>query len=77
MGFEKEPSKATSHTQWSAVVNGVKYRVTLDAHNAPYCKDLLASICKQAGVSKKEMFAAIKKKGHPRDKSAAQTESTA
>ena len=68
MGFVQLPTKATSHTQWETTVDGVLYHVTLDAHNAPYSRNLLASICRQAGVTKKELFQAIDRKGHPRAK---------
>jgi predicted RNA binding protein YcfA (HicA-like mRNA interferase family) len=61
LGFEPRKSKATSHQQWvkqcpSEVPAFLK--VTLDRYNSPYAKDLLASIVRQAGVSKKEFYRA-------------------
>jgi len=64
LGFTKDEStKATSHEQWRKDFPGenpARRKVTLDKHNSPYCKDLLASIIKQSGVSKKEFIKAAK-----------------
>lgn len=62
LGFEKdEKSKSTSHSQWRKHFPGqnpAMRKVTLDKHNSPYCKWLLASIIKQSGVTKKEFLKA-------------------
>lgn len=56
LGFSKRPQKATAHEQW--VAEDPFRKVTLDKHLQPYCKDLLASIIKQAGVSRKDFYKA-------------------
>ena len=56
LGFVKRKSKATSHEQW--VSDNPFRKVTLDKHHSPYCGDLLNSIIKQAGVSRKEFYKA-------------------
>lgn len=64
LGFTKdENGKGTSHEQWRKDFPGenpARRKVTLDKHNSPYCKALLSSIIKQAGVSKKEFIKAAK-----------------
>ena len=65
LGFEKYPTKATSHEQWKKFFPGKNpsmRKVTLDKHNSPYCKALLSNIIKQSGVSKKEFLEAAKPK---------------
>ena len=65
LGFEKKKSKATSHEQWEKLCPGqnpARRKVTLDAHNSPYHRELLRSIIAQSGVSKKEFYEAAKGK---------------
>lgn len=60
-GFNPRPIKGTSHEHW------VKYspegrllgKVTVDCPNAPFSPDLVSSMAKQAGVSKREFYAAL------------------
>lgn len=60
LGFEMRPSKTGgSHEQWVKDVrhNGQthRYKVTVDRHHAPFHRDLLKSMIRQAGV-KREVF---------------------
>lgn len=60
LGFSARPMKGTSHEQW------VKYdkagnligKVTVDCPKQPFGPDLVKSMATQAGVSKKEFYAA-------------------
>lgn len=49
-----------SHEQWKKYENDKLYKVTVDCPNAPFSPDLISSMAKQAGVSKKEFYAALK-----------------
>ena len=61
LGFNPRPIKGTSHEQW------VKYspegrllgKVTVDCPKSPFGPDLISSMAKQAGVSKREFYAAL------------------
>jgi predicted RNA binding protein YcfA (HicA-like mRNA interferase family) len=63
LGFRPRPQKGTSHEQW------VKYdesgrllgKVTVDCPKAPFSQDLISFMARQAGVSKKEFYAALGK----------------
>lgn len=62
LGFAPRPTKGTSHEQW------VKYdadgkllgKVTVDCPKAPFSQMLISSMAQQAGVSKKQFYAALK-----------------
>lgn len=54
MGFEMKPKTATAHEQWIRVDGRGKLLVTVDKHNAPFARDLIRSMAKQAGMSVKE-----------------------
>ncbi len=57
LGFVKRPKKAgTSHEDWVATINGVFRKVTVDCPKAPFSQDLIASMAKQAGVTKKIIY---------------------
>lgn len=61
LGFIKQDTKSTSHTQWKKYFPGRKpsmRKVTLDQHNSPYHRSLLKNIANQAGVSVAELYAA-------------------
>jgi predicted RNA binding protein YcfA (HicA-like mRNA interferase family) len=61
LGFKPRPQKGTSHEQW------VKYdqdgnllgKVTVDCPKAPFSQDLIAFMARQAGVTKKDFYAAL------------------
>lgn len=59
LGFEPRPKKSTSHEQWVKVNNGVLYKVTVDCPKSPFNQDLISSMAKQAGVSKKKFYDAL------------------
>ncbi|MCP5191011.1 MAG: type II toxin-antitoxin system HicA family toxin [Pseudomonadales bacterium] len=62
LGFAARPMKGTSHEQW------VKYdkdgrllgKVTVDCPKQPFGPDLVSSMARQAGVSKREFYAKLK-----------------
>ncbi|THF55898.1 type II toxin-antitoxin system HicA family toxin [Pseudothauera rhizosphaerae] len=61
LGFHPRPQKGTSHEQW------VKYdrdrlvgKVTVDCPKQPFSHTLVASMAKQAGVSKASFYKAAK-----------------
>jgi predicted RNA binding protein YcfA (HicA-like mRNA interferase family) len=57
LGFEKRPPKSgTSHEQWVATIDGVFRKVTVDPPKAPFSPDLISSMAKQAGFSKKRIY---------------------
>lgn len=59
MNFTQRPNKATAHEQW--VNAGPPFRkVTVDKPKAPFGQDLIASMANQAGVTKKQFYAALK-----------------
>jgi len=56
LGFVPLPKKGTSHEQWTYGSGKDYRRVTVDAHHAPYHRQLLNMMLKQAGLSKDEFF---------------------
>jgi NACalpha-BTF3-like transcription factor len=58
--FEKQPQKGTSHEHYEKVVNGHKYKVTVDCHNGEISAKNIKSIVAQAGISKLEFLKALK-----------------
>lgn len=57
MGFEKRPRKSgSSHEDWVATIDGVFRKVTVDCPKAPFSPDLISSMAKQAGVTKKQIY---------------------
>jgi predicted RNA binding protein YcfA (HicA-like mRNA interferase family) len=61
LGFSPLPRTGTSHEQWVRVSGGLRRKVTLDSAKAPFARDLVSSMARQAGVSKAEFYAALKK----------------
>lgn len=59
LGFEPRPQKGTSHEQWVKYDKGRIYKVTVDCPKAPFSQDLIGSMARQAGVSKKEFYAKL------------------
>jgi len=57
--FTQRAQKGTSHVHWVKDVNGHRYKVTVDCPKAPFSQDLISSMAQQAGVSKKEFYAAL------------------
>jgi len=60
LGFSPRPQKGTSHEQWVKDISGRRYKVTVDCPKAPFSPDLISSMARQAGVSKKAFYAALK-----------------
>jgi len=57
MGFQPRPMKSgTSHEHWVATINGKFHKVTVDCPNAPFSQDLISSMARQAGVTKKIIY---------------------
>ncbi len=59
LGFTPRPQKGTSHEQWEKQKAGRLYKVTVDCPKAPFTQDLIRYMALQAGVSKKEFYAAL------------------
>lgn len=58
LGFTQRPTKGTSHEQWVRHCDGNFFKVTVDCPKSPFSQDLISSMAKQAGISKKEFYAA-------------------
>jgi hypothetical protein len=57
LGFTQRPPKSgTSHEQWVGNIGGHFRKVTVDCPQAPFTGDLLASMARQAGVTKKKIY---------------------
>lgn len=57
-GFKRETSRAgTSHEQWKKIEQGTLRKVTVDCPKAPFTRDLIASMARQAGMTKKQFYA--------------------
>lgn len=57
LGFTKREKKAgTSHEDWIATIDGKFHKVTVDCPKAPFSQDLIGSMAKQAGVTKKIIY---------------------
>lgn len=57
MGFEMKPRSGTSHEQWILKSSKGKWVVTVDQHHAPFSKDLIKSMAKQAGIKDRHFHA--------------------
>lgn len=53
LGFSPRPQKSgTSHEQWVKGADGKRWKVTVDCPKAPCSPSLIASMARQAGISK-------------------------
>nr|VFK08755.1 MAG: HicA toxin of toxin-antitoxin [Candidatus Kentron sp. LPFa]VFK25863.1 MAG: HicA toxin of toxin-antitoxin [Candidatus Kentron sp. LPFa] len=59
LGFQPRPRKGTSHEQWVKEEEGRLRKVTVDCPKSPFGQDLIDSMAKQAGISKKEFYKII------------------
>jgi predicted RNA binding protein YcfA (HicA-like mRNA interferase family) len=59
LGFEEGKQDGTSHVHWRKVVDGRLHKVTVDCPKAPFSQDLISSMARQAGVTKKQFYAAL------------------
>jgi predicted RNA binding protein YcfA (HicA-like mRNA interferase family) len=57
LGFTLNPRTGTSHEQWVKLENNKFHKVTVDCPKAPFRPDLISSMARQAGVSKKDFYA--------------------
>lgn len=62
LGFTPRPQKGASHEQWVRKDDRGFFRVTVDAHHAPYHRNLLKLMLRSAGLSKKEFFGLLGKR---------------
>lgn len=65
LGFSPRPQKGTSHVHWVRTKDGQFRKVTVDCPKAPFSQDLIKSMAKQAGMSKKDFYAVHKKIDFP------------
>ena len=57
LGFKPKPKKSgTSHEDWVATFRDKYRKVTVDCPKAPFSQDLISSMARQAGVTKKEIY---------------------
>ena len=57
LGFAPRPQRSgTSHGEWVATIGGKFYKVTVDCPKAPFSQDLIQSMARQAGVTKKRIY---------------------
>lgn len=61
LGFAARPQKGTSHEQWVKDESGRRYKVTVDCPKQPFGPDLVSSMARQAGVSKKAFYAVLRR----------------
>lgn len=60
LGFvEKAKKSGTSHEDYVGTFRGQRRKVTVDCHEDPFDAFLVSSMAKQAGLKKKEMYAAV------------------
>jgi predicted RNA binding protein YcfA (HicA-like mRNA interferase family) len=59
LGFLERPrKKGTSHENFVGTFRGKFWKVTVDCPKAPFSPDLITSMSRQAGLTKKEFYAA-------------------
>ena len=59
LGFTEEKKGSTSHVHWSKIVDGRKFKATVDCHRGEVKAKDVVSIIAQAGVTKKQFLAAM------------------
>jgi predicted RNA binding protein YcfA (HicA-like mRNA interferase family) len=59
LGFEPRPGRGGSHEQWVKDAMDGRHKVTVDCPKAPFSPTLIASMARQAGVSKAQFYAAL------------------
>jgi len=55
-----KPKTATAHEQWIKYGENTKWLVTVDKHIAPFARDLIKLMARQAGVDPKRFHALCK-----------------
>jgi predicted RNA binding protein YcfA (HicA-like mRNA interferase family) len=57
LGFQKRKSRSgSSHEQWVATIDDCFRKVTVDCPKAPFSPDLISSMARQAGTTKKRIY---------------------
>lgn len=60
LGFQfRKHTSGTSHDAYVGTFRGKFRKVTVDCPTAPFGHDLIALMAKQAGLTKKELYAAV------------------
>ncbi len=59
LGFSFDTQKG-SHEQWVLIMDGRKYKVTVDCPKSPFSQTLIKSMAAQAGKTKKDFYAILK-----------------
>lgn len=59
--FIPQKRTGTSHEQWIKEENGRRYKVTVDCPKAPFSQELIKIMAAQAGITKKDFYAILKK----------------
>ncbi|QNT25524.1 type II toxin-antitoxin system HicA family toxin [Ralstonia solanacearum] len=62
LGFNFRDQNGSSHEQWVRKDDRGFYKVTVDCPKAPFSQTLITFMARQAGVSKKEFYAALHSK---------------
>jgi hypothetical protein len=69
LGFAKRaPRSGTTHEDWVATIDGVFRKVTVDCPKAPFSQELISSMARQAGVTKKRIYEVhfgLQEQAHP------------
>lgn len=61
LGFEaRKPTSGTSHDSYIGTFRGQFRKVTVDRPKSPFGKDLITWMARQAGLTKKEFYGAVK-----------------
>lgn len=59
-GFEARPRIGSSHEQWVKIIDGRIHKVTVDCPKAPFGQDLISSMARQAGKTKRDFYDTLK-----------------
>lgn len=60
LGFTPRPGSGTSHEQWVRENPPPFRKVTVDRPKSPFTGDLVAYMARQAGITKKEFYQALR-----------------
>lgn len=59
LGFTQRKNNAGSHDSYVGTFRGKFRKVTVDKPKSPFSHDLIRSMAKQAGLSRRELYAAV------------------
>lgn len=61
LGFQfRKATSGTSHDSYIGTFRGKFRKVTVDCPKSPFGQDLISSMARQAGLTKKELYAAVR-----------------